>query len=99
MFGTMGRGIFRDAGFYNVDFSVFKNFHFKERYNATFRAEFFNLFNHPDLANPYSFGTGNDPSAPPLFGCGCATPDVAAGNAISGSGSARNIQLGLKFTF
>ena len=64
-FGTMGRGIFRDTGFYNVDFSVFKNFNFKERYNATFRVEFFNLFNHPDLANPYSFSTGNDPSASP----------------------------------
>jgi len=98
-FGTMGRNIFRDTGFKNVDFSVFKNFTFKERYNATFRVEFFNLFNHPTLANPYSFATGNDPSASPLFGCGCATPDVAAGNAIIGSGAARDIQLGLKLTF
>jgi hypothetical protein len=98
-FGTMGRNIFRDTGFRSVDFSVFKNFTFKERYNATFRVEFFNLFNHPTLANPYSFSTGNDPSASPLFGCGCATPDVAGGNAIIGSGSARDIQLGFKFTF
>ena len=34
-FGTMGRNIFRDAGFKNVDFSVFKNFTFKERFGAT----------------------------------------------------------------
>jgi hypothetical protein len=98
-FGTMGRNMFRDTGFYNVDFSVFKNFNFKERYNATFRFEVFNLFNHPDLTNPYSYGSGNDPSNPTAFGCGCLTPDFAAGNPIVGSGSARDIQLGFKLTF
>ena len=98
-FGTMGRGIFRDTGFKNVDFSIFKNFTLKERLNATFRVEFFNLFNHPILANPYSFSSGNDPSVSSTFGCGCATPDVAAGNAIIGSGSPRDMQLGLKLTF
>jgi hypothetical protein len=46
-YGTMGRNIFRDAGFKNVDFPVFKTFTFKERYSATFRVEFFNFFNHP----------------------------------------------------
>jgi hypothetical protein len=91
--------MFRDTGFYNVDFSVFKNFNFKERYNATFRFEVFNLFNHPDLTNPYSYGSGNDPSNPTAFGCGCLTPDFAAGNPIVGSGSARDIQLGFKLTF
>jgi len=33
------------------------------------------------------------------FGCGCATPDVAAGNPLVGSGSSRVMQLGLKLTF
>jgi hypothetical protein len=47
-----GRNLFRDTGFKNVDFSVFKTFTFKERYNATFRAELFNLFNHPIISNP-----------------------------------------------
>ena len=102
-FGTMGRNIFRDQGFKNVDFSVFKEFRFKERYGAQFRAEFFNLFNHPTVANPYGsaagFGGGTDPSAPSTFGCGCQTPDVGAGNPLVGSGSARAMQLGLKLTF
>ena len=75
-YGTMGRNIFRDPGIMNVDFSVFKNFTFKERYNAQFRVEFFNLFNHPILANPYggvvNSALGNDPSVPQTFGCGCA---------------------------
>jgi hypothetical protein len=103
-YGTMGRNTVRDQGFKNVDFSVFKNFAFKERYNAQFRAEFFNIFNHPIVANPYGAsngsGLGVDPGASPsTFGCGCATPDVAAGNPLVGSGSSRVIQLGLKFTF
>jgi hypothetical protein len=33
-FGTMGRNILRDQGFKNVDFSVFKDFRFKERMGA-----------------------------------------------------------------
>jgi len=103
-FGTMGRNIFRDSGFKNVDFSVFKTFSYHERYSAQFRAEVFNLFNHPIISNPYGaangWGGGNDPgSSPSSFGCGCATPDVAAGNPLVGSGSSRVIQVGLKLTF
>jgi hypothetical protein len=41
----------------------------------------------------------NDPSGATSFGCGCATPDIPAGNPIVGSGGARDIQFGLKFTF
>lgn len=100
-FGTMGRNIFPDSGFRNVDFSVAKNWHFSERFRAQFRAEFFNIFNHPNLANPYGGQNGfgfNDPSVPG-FGCGCATPDVAAANPVIGSGGSRAVQLGLKLTF
>ncbi|PYU74476.1 MAG: hypothetical protein DMG49_04600 [Acidobacteria bacterium] len=99
----MGRNIFRDAGFKNVDFSVFKNFKFTERFNAQFRAEFFNLFNRPILANPFGsvngYAGGSDPSASSTFGCGCTTPDIAAGNPLVGLGDARTIQLGLKLLF
>jgi carboxypeptidase family protein len=106
-FGTMGRNIFRDTAFKNVDFSIFKNFTFKERYNAQFRVELFNLFNHPIITNPYGASNGyggasggtNDMGTSSTFGCGCATPDVAAGNPLVGSGSSRVMQLGMKFTF
>lgn len=101
-FGTMRRNPFLDSGFRNWDFSVVKNWLFKERYGAQFRAEFFNILNHPNFANPW--GAANqyeltDPSAPTTFGCGCSTPDVAATNPVIGSGSNRAIQLGAKFTF
>jgi hypothetical protein len=100
-FGTMGRNVFPDSGFKNVDFSIAKNWHLGERFRAQFRAEFFNIFNHPNFANPYGGQNGfgfNDPSVGG-FGCGCATPDVAAANPAVGSGGPRSVQLGLKLTF
>jgi hypothetical protein len=102
-FGNMSRNIFRDSGFKNVDFSLFKTFKFTERFGAEFRWELFNVFNRPLIANPYGAangsGLGIDPSGPSTFGCGCATPDVAAGNPLVGSGSSRVMQLGLKLAF
>jgi len=100
-FGNMGRNMFQDSGFKNFDFSVGKSFHFGERYRLQFRAEFFNILNHPNFANPYGGQNGfglNDPSVRP-FGCGCATPDIAAANPAVGSGGPRSIQLGAKFIF
>ena len=104
-FGTSGRNIWRDGGLRNWDLSVTKQFKFQERLTAQFRAEFFNVLNHPNFTNPYGassgFGVGNegDPSVTGLFGCGCATPDQAAGNPVLGSGGNRAVQLGLKLIF
>jgi hypothetical protein len=100
-FGTMPRNLFSDSGFRNLDFSLAKNFHFGERLRAQFRAEFFNILNHANFANPYGGQNGygqNDPGAPG-FGCACTTPDVAAANPAVGSGGPRSVQLGLKFIF
>jgi hypothetical protein len=100
-FGNMGRNMFLDNGFRDFDFSLGKNFHFGESMRLQFRAEFFNIFNHPNFANPFGGQNGfglNDPSAP-NFGCGCATPDIAAANPAVGSGGPRSIQLGAKFVF
>jgi len=102
-FGTMGRNLFPDGGFKNVDFSLFKVFTFTERYSAQFRFEVFNLLNTSTIANPYGasngYKNGFDPSAPKTFGCGCTTPDIAAGSPIVSSGDNRVMQLGLKFAF
>jgi len=43
---------FRDQGFRTVDASITKAFKFKERLTAQFRAEFFNVLNHPNFVNP-----------------------------------------------
>jgi outer membrane receptor protein involved in Fe transport len=104
-FGTAGRNGFRDSGFRNWDLSVTKGWKFRERLTTQFRAEFFNVLNHPNFANPYGasngFGIGaeGDPSSTSNFGCGCATPDQAGGNPVLGSGGNRAVQLGLKLVF
>jgi len=101
-YGNMGRNIFRDSGFKNLDMSIFKNFKFRERFGVQARWEVFNVFNHPLAANPYGAGgfvnTGNLLNAPP-FGSALATPDFIAGNPLIGSGSQRVMQVGLKLTF
>jgi hypothetical protein len=51
-YGNFGRNVLYGPGFYDVDFSLFKNFRFAERLNLQFRSEFFNLFNTPALSNP-----------------------------------------------
>ena len=100
-FGNMGRNMFPDTGFKNFDLSLAKNFHIGESMRLQFRAEFFNILNHPNFANPYGGQNGygfNDPSAGG-FGCGCATPDIAAANPAIGSGGPRSVQIGAKFVF
>jgi hypothetical protein len=67
--GTLGntpRNGFRSAANYNVDTALMKNFRLTERLGLMFRAEAFNIFNHPnyygpvnawDSANPETFDT------------------------------------------
>ncbi|HKG98325.1 MAG TPA: hypothetical protein VKA97_10940, partial [Pyrinomonadaceae bacterium] len=63
--GTLGKGAVRGKAITNVDFSMAKNWRLKERYGFQFRAEFFNLFNHPNFVgfdtalNSGGFGTLN----------------------------------------
>ena len=99
--GTTGRNIFRDSGFKNWDMSVSKEFKFKERLTAQFRAELFNILNHPTFANPYGGPGGGivDPSGGAGFGFTGQTPDVQSSNSVLGSGGARAMQLGLKLIF
>ena len=100
-FGNVGRNNFSNPPFKVVDFSVFKNWKFKERFTAQFRAEFFNIFNHPVFGGvDAGHLANNDPSVGSnTFGASNATADVAAGDPVMGSGSNRDIQLGLKLTF
>jgi hypothetical protein len=93
-FGTAGRNIFRDQGFRDWDFSVFKDWTIKERLTAQFRTEIFNILNHTILANPGagSISGGN-------IGCGCFTPDNGGQNPLLGTGGSRSIQFGLKLLF
>jgi hypothetical protein len=104
-YGTLGPNVFRSMPYYNLDFSVTKTWTFRERYKAQFRAEFFNVLNHPNISNPFGGPGGDntftDPSATAGAGFGFRpeTPDVTSSNPVLGSGGPRAIQLGLKLIF
>jgi hypothetical protein len=85
-FGNSGRNILVGPGVVNLDFGAIKNFNITERYKVQFRAESFNLANHPNFANP----NGNVSST--TFGTITATAATAAG-------SPRVLQLALKLIF
>ncbi len=54
-FGNAGRNILDGPDFQNVNASLMKNTALTERVNLQFRAEFFNLFNHPNFNLPDNF--------------------------------------------
>jgi len=104
-YGTLGRNVFRSMPYYNWDLSVTKAWKFRERVTTQFRAEFFNVLNHPNISNPFGGPGGDnsftDPSAAAgsSFGFRPETPDVTSSNPVLGSGGPRAIQLGLKVIF
>ena len=58
-FGNLGRNTLYGPGRWNLDSSLFKDFLIKERLTVQFRAEAFNLFNHPQFGQPNAtLGTG-----------------------------------------
>jgi hypothetical protein len=50
--GNAGRNSLRAPGFFQWDFSLMKNFPVKEKVTVQFRADIFNLLNHPNFGNP-----------------------------------------------
>jgi hypothetical protein len=54
-FGNVGRNTLDGPGVQNVNVSLLKNTSLSERLNLQLRAEFFNLFNHPNLDLPDNF--------------------------------------------
>jgi len=98
-YGTIGRNIFLNPPFRTWDFSVTKNFKIKERMTAQFRAEFFNVLNHPVFGQVDAGHLANNDPSMSVLGLANETPDAAAGNPVLGSGSSRDIQLGLKLIF
>jgi len=90
--GNMYRNQITGAPFREWNFSIAKDFKFKERFNAQFRAEAFNL------TNSRNYGPA---SGTPAFSgsFGVSQNPVTAGNVINGTGDARRIQMGLRLFF
>jgi hypothetical protein len=83
-----------------MDFSIIKRFFISESKNMEFRAEFFNLLNHVNFANPISnlnavqsSGGSIDPNTGQIIKPG------DFGRIIATSNNPRLIQLALKLNF
>jgi len=94
-FGDLGRDQIFGPGFWNIDFSTTKNFQIREHLQLQFRAEFFNIFNHPNFALPSNVVSPGSSTA----GLITQTPDVAQGNPGLGGGGPRVMQFGLRLQF
>ncbi|MBV8478520.1 MAG: TonB-dependent receptor [Acidobacteria bacterium] len=99
-FGDLGRNEIFGPHFWNLDFALAKDTRIFERLNLELRAEFFNIFNHPNFALPNWFvNPGAGVVNPPATGLITQTPDQAQTNPGLGGGGPRVVQWGLKVLF
>jgi hypothetical protein len=94
-YGNVGKGTWRGPTLWDIDSGLIKNFYplpSHERFNFQFRAEFFNLFNHPQWSDPnVNFSNG-------AFGTTRSTIGTQTGN-VGTTADSRIIQLALKMNF
>ncbi len=106
-FGNLGRNVLVGPSFKEFNFAVFKSTPLTERVNLMLRAEFFNIFNHPNFSNPELPNFFADAGASGIGSNGrglgsyalTATGDVGIGNPFLGGGGPRGIQFSGKITF
>jgi hypothetical protein len=84
-FGNLGRNTLIGPGLSDVDFLVSKHFRMGEQRELQFRAEFFNVLNHPNFEAPSVNLT--------------AILSASAGGLTKTTTTSRQIQFGLKFIF
>lgn len=99
MNGNLGRNALRGFGYWQDNFAIHRQFNLTERVNLQFRAEAFNVFNHPSFADPFGFW----PISFPLFGR--SLESIASANSFNGQnslygvGAPRSWQFGLRLAF
>ena len=91
-YGNLGRNALRMPGIRNVDTSLIKNFAITETAKVAFRAEIFNLFNHPQI---WGIDTGFSADNP---GGSISISNQKFGQPNSWR-EARILQLALRFSF
>lgn len=106
--GDVGRNALRGPGFFQLDMSGMKNFSITRQTHLQFRADIFNILNHPNFANPdggicelVSAATPTSPAGcipNPNFGRASSTVAGQSGG-IVGNGTSRQLQLSMKLLF
>ena len=105
--GDLGRNALRGFGAWQWDFAVHRDFPMGEHLKLQFRAELFNVLNHPNFGPPYqnlnsptSFGLSYQTLAPSLDGGG-GSSNVGGGSfsPLYQFGGPRSVQFALKLIF
>jgi hypothetical protein len=103
--GDLGRNSLRGFGLTQWDFAVHRDFPLRERLKLQFRAEMFNVLNHPNFG-PYDVNFGvSDPyfgRATSMLGASLqdnTVPGTGGQNSLYAPGGPRSIQLALKLVF
>ena len=98
--GDLGRNSLRGFNLVQTDLSLRRTFHIGERYRLLFRVDSFNIFNHPNFADP-----------DPIIDDGTFGQSLGMANTVLGGGSGsslnsvfqvggpRTLQISLKFLF
>jgi hypothetical protein len=102
--GDLARNSLLGFGLTQWDFAAHRDLHLREKIKLQFRAEMFNVINHPNFSSyDTNFGTGD-----PSFGMSTAMLSQGSSGAATGSGGLsalyqlggpRSIQLALKLVF
>jgi hypothetical protein len=96
--GNFGRNVLRGFPVSQFDVSLRRQFNLTERVNLHFRVDAFNVFNHPNFANPE--GRLNNPNfgvSPQMLGRSLAS--TAGLSSLYQIGGPRSLQLALKLNF
>jgi len=91
-YGNSGRNILTGDRFFQLNFAVLREFPMAERFKLQFRAEFFNLFNHPVFSTP----GGNSGNGLASF----SSINISSGSQVSQTlNSNRILEFALKVLF
>jgi outer membrane receptor protein involved in Fe transport len=101
--GSLGRNALRGFPFFQTDLTLRRQFDLSERVNLQFRADFFNIFNHPNFAKPCDLisSCGSDfGRSQNMFGRGLGTGGINNGfSPLYQMGGPRSIQFSLKLQY
>jgi len=103
-YGNLGRNALVGPGSRQIDMQVTRRFPIGEGHALDFRTDLYNIFNHPNFANPAvtlpnalpSMQPGQAFSATTAPGFGVLTSTIGRN---VGLGTGRQVQLGLRFSF
>lgn len=100
--GNLGRNALRGFGAFQWDFAIHRDFRIRELLKLQFRAELFNVLNHPNFGQPSGqFGGGGFGLSSQTFAQSLNGSNLGSGafNPLYQIGGPRSIQLALKLFF